>query len=102
MAPDPAALQAVKQVERLDPSLNTYIRVMPEQAREAARRAEQEISAGEWRGPLHGVPLGIKDLLDVAGVPTPMGSPILRDNAPAVDATAVTRLREAGAVILGK
>src|SRR5205823_9272073 len=66
------------------------------------REAELEIGRGAWRGPLHGVPLGIKDLFDVAGVPTTMGSKILRDNVPDADATVVSRLKAAGAVILGK
>jgi aspartyl-tRNA(Asn)/glutamyl-tRNA(Gln) amidotransferase subunit A len=90
------------RITRLDSRLNTYIRVMPEQARAAAREAELEIGRGAWRGPLHGVPIGIKDLFDVAGVPTTMGSKILRDNVPSLDATVVERLRTAGAVILGK
>ena len=72
----------LERIQRLDPSLNSYIRVMPDQARAAARQAEREIADGGWRGPLHGVPLGIKDLFDVAGVPTTMGSSILRDNVP--------------------
>jgi aspartyl-tRNA(Asn)/glutamyl-tRNA(Gln) amidotransferase subunit A len=90
------------RIQRLDPSLNTYIRVMPDQARAAARQAEREIADGGWRGPLHGVPIGIKDLFDVAGVPTTMGSSILRDNVPEADATVVSRLKAAGAAILGK
>jgi aspartyl-tRNA(Asn)/glutamyl-tRNA(Gln) amidotransferase subunit A len=90
------------RIDRLDPRLNAYIRVMPDQARAAAREAELEIGRGGWRGPLHGVPLGIKDLFDVAGVPTTMGSTILRDNMPTRDATVVQRLKTAGAVILGK
>jgi len=89
-------------IERLDPQLNSYIRVMPDEARGAAREAELEIGRGAWRGPLHGIPLGIKDLFDVAGVPTTMGSQILRDNVPTRDATVVERLKAAGAVILGK
>jgi aspartyl-tRNA(Asn)/glutamyl-tRNA(Gln) amidotransferase subunit A len=92
----------LERIERLDPSLSSYIRVMPDQARAAARQAEQEIGEGRWRGPLHGVPLGVKDLFDVAGVPTTMGSIILRDNVPEADATVVSRLKAAGAVILGK
>jgi aspartyl-tRNA(Asn)/glutamyl-tRNA(Gln) amidotransferase subunit A len=92
----------LERIERLDPALNAYIRVMPDQARAAARAAEQEIVGGRWRGPLHGVPLGIKDLFDVAGVPNTMGSSILRDNVPTVDSTVVSRLKTAGAVILGK
>jgi aspartyl-tRNA(Asn)/glutamyl-tRNA(Gln) amidotransferase subunit A len=92
----------LNRIERLDPRLNTYIAVLPDQAREAARAAEVEIGQGAWLGPLHGVPLGIKDLFDVAGVPTTMGSKILRDNVPADDATVVSLLKQAGAVILGK
>jgi aspartyl-tRNA(Asn)/glutamyl-tRNA(Gln) amidotransferase subunit A len=90
------------RIERLDPQLNSYIAVLGDQAREAAREAEVEIGRGAWRGPLHGVPVGIKDLFDVAGVPTTMGSKILRDNVPTADATVVNRLKSAGAIVLGK
>jgi aspartyl-tRNA(Asn)/glutamyl-tRNA(Gln) amidotransferase subunit A len=90
------------RIEQLNPRLNAYITVMADSAREAARTAEAEIASGTYRGPLHGVPLGIKDLLDVAGVPNTMGSTILRDNVPAADSTAVGRLEQQGAVILGK
>ncbi len=92
----------LERIERLDPRLNSYIRVMADEARGAAREAEVEIGRGAWRGPLHGIPLGIKDLFDVAGAPTTMGSKILRDNVPTRDATVVERLKTAGAVILGK
>ena len=89
-------------IERLDPVLNAYITVTADQARADARQAEADIGRGDWRGPLHGVPLGIKDLFDVAGVPNTMGSKILADNVPARDATLVEKLRSAGAVVLGK
>ena len=92
----------LQRIERLDGELNTFIRVLAEPARAAARQAEADIGRGAWRGPLHGVPLGIKDLFDVAGVPNTMGSRILRDNVPATDATVVGRLKQAGAIILGK
>jgi aspartyl-tRNA(Asn)/glutamyl-tRNA(Gln) amidotransferase subunit A len=90
------------RIDGLDPLLNSYIRVMPDQARSAAREAELEIGRGAWRGPLHGVPVGIKDLFDIAGVPTTMGSKILRENVASTDATVVERLKAAGAIILGK
>jgi aspartyl-tRNA(Asn)/glutamyl-tRNA(Gln) amidotransferase subunit A len=90
------------RIARLDPLLNTYIRVMADEAREAAQTAEREIANGTYRGPLHGVPLGIKDLYDVAGVPTTMGSKVLRDNIPTRDAAVVARVKEAGAIVLGK
>jgi aspartyl-tRNA(Asn)/glutamyl-tRNA(Gln) amidotransferase subunit A len=90
------------RIDQLNPRLNAYITVMADGAVEAARRAEAEITSGTYRGPLHGVPLGIKDLLDVAGVPNTMGSSILRDNLPATDATAVAKLADQGAIIVGK
>lgn len=90
------------RIERHNPDLRAYITVTAEQARQAARTADAEIAAGSYRGPLHGVPLGIKDLYDLAGSPTTMGSKILRDNLAAKDATVVAKLKQAGAVILGK
>src|SRR5205814_1927609 len=90
------------RIEKLDPRLNTYICVLADEARAAAQAAELDIVKGDYRGPLHGVPVGIKDLFDVAGVPTTMGSKILRDNIPSTDATVVARLKHAGAIILGK
>jgi aspartyl-tRNA(Asn)/glutamyl-tRNA(Gln) amidotransferase subunit A len=92
----------LQRIERLDGQLNSFIRVLPDEARAAARSAETQIGRGDWRGPLHGVPLGIKDLFDVAGVPNTLGSKVLLDNVPTTDATVVQRLRQAGAVILGK
>lgn len=90
------------RIEALNPSLNAYLTVMADEARQQARQAEAEVGAGAWKGPLHGVPLGIKDLLDVAGAPNTMGSKILRDNVPSEDATVVQRLKASGAVIVGK
>ncbi|HEY0584004.1 MAG TPA: amidase, partial [Chloroflexota bacterium] len=90
------------RIAALDPTLNTYIRVLADSARAAARQAEAEISQGTYRGPLHGIPVGIKDLFDVAGVPTTMGSKILADNVPTSDATVVSKLKQAGAIVLGK
>ncbi len=92
----------LQQIDRLDGQLKSYITVLGDEARAEAKRAETAISRGEWRGPLHGVPLGIKDLFDVAGTPTTLGSKILRDNVASQDSTVVERLRRAGAVILGK
>ena len=92
----------LERIERLNPLLNAYITVMAEQARANARASESEILRGAYRGPLHGVPIGIKDLFDVAGVPNTMGTKILRDNVPATDAALVRKLKEAGAIVLGK
>ncbi len=92
----------LERIDALDGTLNAYITVMREQALTEARRCEEEIQRGAYRGPLHGVPVGLKDLYDTAGVRTTAASKIYADRVPAEDATVVKRLREAGAVILGK
>lgn len=90
------------RIARLDPMLQAYATVTSELARETARKAEDEIRAGDYRGALHGVPIAVKDLIDVAGMPTRCGSPMRRGSIAATDSEVVVRLREAGAVILGK
>ncbi len=90
------------RIEKLNPSLNAFIAVMGESALEEARRAEGEIGRGEWRGALHGVPVALKDLIDTAGVRTTAASALYKDRVPSEDAVVVRRLREAGAVIVGK
>jgi aspartyl-tRNA(Asn)/glutamyl-tRNA(Gln) amidotransferase subunit A len=92
----------LERIERFNPILNAYITVTPELAEAQARQADAEIGAGDYHGPLHGVPLGIKDLFDVEGVRTTFGSKILRDSVATQDAALVARLKQAGAVILGK
>jgi amidase len=88
------------RIARLEPSLHAYATVTPERA--LAQAAEAEIAAGHYRGPLHGVPIAVKDICDTAGVVTAAGMAILRDRVPTGDATVVTRLTQAGAVLLGK
>lgn len=90
------------RIDRLDGDLHSYARVTPELALEQAREAERELMRGECRSPLHGIPIAYKDLLWTAGVPTAAGMPIHREFVPQEDATVVARLREAGAVMLGK
>lgn len=90
------------RIARLNPSLNAYLTVTEEEARKEARRAEREIGRGRYRGPLHGIPLALKDNLWTRGVRTTAGSKILSAFLPAEDATIVRRLRRAGAVLLGK
>lgn len=90
------------RIERVDPQLNSYITVLPDSAREEARRLEQELVDGHYRGPLHGIPVSVKDMFTTRGVRTTCGSKVLSDWIPDHDATAVTRWREAGAVVLGK
>src|ERR1700678_341648 len=90
------------RIEKLNPALNAFITVTAESALEEARAAEIEISRGEWRGPLHGIPIALKDLIDTAGTRTTAASELYRDRVPKEDAEVVRRLRQAGAVILGK
>ena len=92
----------LQRIEALNPRLNAFITVTTDEAIAQARAAEQEIVAGNWRGPLHGIPIALKDLIDVAGVLTTGGSAQLLDNMATQDAELVRRLREAGAVLLGK
>ena len=87
---------------QFDPQLRAIITLLPEQALEQARAADREIAAGRYRGPLHGIPYGVKDLLDTAGIATTWGAEPLKDRIPVTDAAVVARLREAGAVLLAK
>jgi aspartyl-tRNA(Asn)/glutamyl-tRNA(Gln) amidotransferase subunit A len=90
------------RIGKLDGTLKCFITVCGDQAREAARQAEAELMAGRPRGPLHGIPLGLKDLFNTAGLRTTGGSKILEASVPTEDATVVRRLRQAGAIVLGK
>jgi aspartyl-tRNA(Asn)/glutamyl-tRNA(Gln) amidotransferase subunit A len=92
----------LERIEKLNPALNAFITVTADSALAEARRAETEIGRGEWRGPLHGVPLAIKDLINTLGIRTTAGSALLANHIPTEDAEVVRRLREAGAVIVGK
>ena len=90
------------RIARHDGHLRAFLLVAADEARAAARQAEAEIARGEWRGPLHGIPMAIKDAIDTAGLRTTFGSRVFADRVPAQDAEVVARLRRAGAVILGK
>ena len=92
----------LSRIERLDPKLNAFLHLDATAAMDAARSAEAEAMAGRLRGPLHGVPVGIKDIMDVAGLPTTCHSKILQDNVATADAVCVSKLRGAGAIVLGK
>jgi Asp-tRNA(Asn)/Glu-tRNA(Gln) amidotransferase A subunit family amidase len=94
--------QCLSRIEAFEPRVHAWVLLDSEGAREAARRAGDEIAAGKYRGPLHGIPLGIKDIFDVAGWPTLAGSRVRAGHRAASDATVVMRLREAGAILLGK
>jgi aspartyl-tRNA(Asn)/glutamyl-tRNA(Gln) amidotransferase subunit A len=93
---------ALERIAAVDKKLNAFITVTADEARAAARVAEREIAGGTWRGPLHGIPVALKDLFAVAGVPTTNGSRIFKDAVSPHDATVTARLRAAGAVLVGK
>jgi amidase len=90
------------RIDKLDPKLKSYATVTPERALQDAARLDAETAAGKSRGKLHGVPIAVKDLCNTAGIPTAAGMAIHRNNVPTKDATVVGRLKQAGAVILGK
>jgi len=102
LSPVEVVADSLARIERFDPKLNSFLTVTGESALADARTAEAEIAAGRHRGPLHGVPLGLKDIFDTAGVRTTSGSRILTANVPARDAPVVERLRAAGTIVLGK
>jgi len=102
LSPVEITLECLRRIERLNPRLNAFITVMGESALAEARAAEEEISRGLWRGSLHGIPIGLKDLINTAGVRTTSASALHERRVPEKDAVVVLRLREAGAVIVGK
>ena len=90
------------RIEATESTLNSFITLLPDHAREAARRAEAQIQAGNYRGPLHGIPVGLKDLFNTAGVRTTSGSRVLDNFIPTEDCTVAARFQQAGAILLGK
>ena len=102
LSPVELTKNCLAQIEKLNPTLNAFITVTAESALTQARTAEAEILRGHWRGPLHGIPLALKDLIDTAGIRTTAASALFKDRVPTDDAEVVRRLKEAGAVLLGK
>jgi aspartyl-tRNA(Asn)/glutamyl-tRNA(Gln) amidotransferase subunit A len=102
LSPVELTKNCLARIQKLNPALNAFITVTGELALAQARAAEAEISRGNWRGPLHGIPLAMKDLIDTAGVRTTAASALFKDRVPSEDAEVVRRLKHAGAVLLGK
>ena len=92
----------LRRIEAENPRLNAFVRVSGDEARDAAKLLTEELAHGAPRGPLHGIPVAVKDLTDTAGIRTTYGSGLFREHVPLVDAPPVARLRAAGAVIVGK
>jgi aspartyl-tRNA(Asn)/glutamyl-tRNA(Gln) amidotransferase subunit A len=102
LSPVELTKNSLARIEKLNPTLNAFITVTSESALAQARNAEAEILQGHWRGPLHGIPLALKDLIDTAGIRTTAASALFKDRVPTEDAEVVRRLKDAGAVLLGK
>ena len=102
VSPVEATQAVVDRVEKLDRQLNSFITLLRDEALTQARAAEQEIRAGWYRGPLHGIPIAVKDLYYTKGIRTTAGSKILADFVPTYDATVIARLHDAGAILVGK
>jgi len=100
--PSDLTQQMLDRIAAVDGRLQSYVTVMAEQALASSRRADAEIRAGQYRGPLHGVPIGVKDLCYTRGVRTMAGTKVFADFVPDFDATVVARLEAAGAIVLGK
>ncbi len=102
VSPVEVTQECLRSIETLNPKLNAFITVMADSAVAEARAAESEIQRGNYRGPLHGVPIALKDIIDMAGVRTTASSALFKDRVPRQDAEIVRRLKAAGAVTLGK
>jgi aspartyl-tRNA(Asn)/glutamyl-tRNA(Gln) amidotransferase subunit A len=92
----------LERIEKLNSTLNAFITITADSAMAQARQAEEEIQHGRWRGPLHGIPLALKDIIDTAGVRTTAASALFKDRIPNEDAEVVRRLKDSGAIFLGK
>jgi aspartyl-tRNA(Asn)/glutamyl-tRNA(Gln) amidotransferase subunit A len=102
VSPVELTVECLKRIDRLNRKLNAFVTVTAESALAQAREAEAEIQKGQWKGPLHGIPIALKDLVDTAGVRTTAGSALFKERVPTQDAEIVRRLKAAGAVLLGK
>ena len=102
LSPTDTVRSYLEQIEKINPRLNAYITVMKELALERAEFLEAELANGKWRGPLHGMPIALKDNIDTVGVRTTAASAVYQDRVPDEDAEVVRRLEGAGAIILGK
>ncbi|PYR66419.1 MAG: hypothetical protein DMF88_16395 [Acidobacteria bacterium] len=94
--------ECLRRITELQPRLNAFITVMAEEARRDAEVADGELAAGRDRGPLHGVPIAVKDLIDITGVATTAASRVREGHIASADAPVITQLRHAGAVLIGK
>src|SRR5436853_3816610 len=92
----------LNRIDKYNPSINAFITVTRDQALAAAREMEAEQKSGKWRGPLHGIPIALKDNIDTAGIRTTAASGVFKDRLPMDDAEVVVRFKKAGAILVGK
>ncbi len=92
----------LNRIESLNDRLYAYLTVCGDEALQAARESERALAQGEYKGPLHGVPVAVKDQINTAGIRTTFGAPIYEDFVPVEDATVIAKLKSAGAILLGK
>ena len=102
VSPSEVVGAVLERIQDLNSRLNAYVYVNPDEVRKNAQKAEHEIVHGRYRGPLHGIPIALKDNILTVGIPTTAGSKILKDFVPTVDASVVRRLRSSGAILIGK
>ena len=102
VSPTKIVKECLKRIERINPTLNAFITVTAEQALQQAEEAEAEIKNGNWKGNLHGIPVAVKDMFDTAGIKTTAAFEHFKDRVPKKDAEVVIKLKEAGAIIIGK
>ena len=102
LSPVEYVLALLDRISRLDSRYHAFIHLTADLALSAARQAEKEVAGGNWRGPLHGIPCGLKDIIDCAGLPTTAHSKVLADNMAMADAPVTLRLKAAGAIMTGK
>jgi aspartyl-tRNA(Asn)/glutamyl-tRNA(Gln) amidotransferase subunit A len=102
MSPVELVRECLEWIDRLNPAINAFITVTADRALDEAKKAETEIQKNEWRGPLHGIPVALKDFFDTAGVRTTAAAEQFRNRVPTKDANVVARLKNAGAIVLGK
>ena len=102
VSPVELVTECLERIEHLQPQLNAFITVTADQALQEARIAERDIQQGNWKGPLHGIPVGVKDFFDTAGIRTTAAFAAFKDRVPTKDAEVVTKLKAAGAIVLGK
>ena len=102
LSPVELAQALLARIGQLDHRVQAFITLTADRVLAAAHKAEQEIQRGQYRGPLHGVPFGLKDIYDTAGILTSGGSAVCADNVPAQDSTVTRKLLEAGGILLGK